>query len=368
MKYLTLAIATVLALGITIASVSVAGAVTPLILPLDEAPLPVEVQQQIRNWVREGTVASAKSDWEGAHAALSKAWELKPLPMIAANLGYVEIKMGRYREAAAHLQYFLENPPTDHPERQSEAEQRLAECRKHIAVVKVSTNVVGARVALDNLVVGHSPLSSPIFLDPGTYTIEISHSGHQPDQRTTTVQAGSDLDLEFKLVAEPTVESGPAPAVQATAVEPVAAEPIVVERSVVQPRTLALIGGSAATALSLGIGIGYRLRANSFDSDANYTIAQLDSLTTSPPKCANPTGDAQSLCAQLRSTWRERDTAVNVSTGCFVAAGVLGVATAVTYLLWPTKKSKPNQPVKAAIGVAPVTVGKAQGIQFYSTF
>ena len=366
MKYLTLAIAAIFSLGTATASVSVASATTPLISPNDEEPLPAEVQQQIRNWVKEGTVASAKSDWEGAHAALSKAWELKPLPMIAANLAYVEIKMGWYRKAAEHLQYFLGNVPTDHPDRQAEAEQQLAECRKHIAVVNVSTDVVDARVAVNSLVVGQTPLRRPIFLDPGTYTIEVAHSGYQPDQRITTVQAGSDLDLEFKLVAEPAVAIQPAPPVQTI---PIAVQPVVAERSGVQPRTWALIGGSAATALSLGIGIGYRLRANSFDSDANSTSAKLDSLSgTSLKPCANPTGDAQTLCPQLKSTLMQRDTAANVSTGCFIAAGVLGVATAVTYLWWPPKKSKPSQPVKAAFSVAPLSLGKTQGFQFYTTF
>ena len=367
MKHLTLLIAVFFSLGIASAPVSVASAAAPLILPAEEEPLSAEAQQQIRNWVKEGTVASAKSDWEGAHAALSKAWELKPLPMIAANLGYVEIKMGRYREAAEHLQYFLGNAPTDHPERQAEAEQQLAECRKHIAVVNVSTDVAGARVALDSLVIGQTPLRRQIFLNPGTYTIEVTHSGYQPDQRVTTVQVGSDLDLEFKLVAEPVVASPPAPPVKTIAI---AVQPVVAERPRVQPRTWALIGGSAATALSLGIGIGYRLRVNSFDSEANSTNDKLDSLAVTPSKnpCANPTGDAQSLCAQLKSTWGQRDTAVNVSTGCFVAAGVLGVATAVSYLLWPAKKSKPRQLAKTAIGVAPLTLGKMQGFQFYTTF
>lgn len=213
-----------LALGIVTAPVRVGIAKTPWLLPAEDDPLPAEVQQQIRNLVNEGAAASAKSDWESARASLLKAWELKHLPMIAANLGYVEIKLGQYREAAEHLQYFLQNAPTDHPERQVQAQQQLAECRKHVAVVNVSTDVDGARVMLDSLVIGQTPLRRQIFLNPGTYTIEVKHTGYQADQRTNTVQAGAEVDLQFKLLAEPVVPIQPAPVAQKPLAQPVVVE------------------------------------------------------------------------------------------------------------------------------------------------
>jgi putative intracellular protease/amidase len=348
-------------------SATLASARTPSFAPAEEEPLSAKSQEQIRSLVNESAAASAKKNWEDAHSALLKAWDIKPLPMIAANLGYVEIKLGQYREAAEHLQFFLEKAPADHPERRADAEQQLAECRSHIAVVNVSTDVVGARVALNSLVIGLTPLRRPIFLDPGTHTIEVAHSGYQSDQRITTVQAGSDLDLEFKLVAEPVVASQPTPAVQTI---PIAAYPVSAKHPGIQPRTWFLIGGSVVTAIGLGVGIGYRIRANSLGGEVSSTDAQLDSVTatTSGQKCVSPTGDAQSLCSQLKSTLRQQDTAVNVATGSFVAAGVLGVATAATYLLWPKKKTTPSQPEKVAFGVAPFTEGKTQGLLFYSAF
>ena len=105
-------------------------------MPAEDDPLPAETQQQVRNLVNEGAAASAKNDWEGARAALLKAWEIRPLATIAANLGYVELKLGKYREAAEHLQFFLDKAPTDRPERRNDAEQELAECRKHVAILR----------------------------------------------------------------------------------------------------------------------------------------------------------------------------------------------------------------------------------------
>ncbi len=90
MKYLTLTIAALFSFGISVAS-----AKTPWLMPAEDDPLPAENQQQIRDLVNEGAAASAKNDWEGARAALLKAWEIRPLATIAANLGYVELKLGK---------------------------------------------------------------------------------------------------------------------------------------------------------------------------------------------------------------------------------------------------------------------------------
>jgi len=340
-------------------SATFAGARTPVFAPAAEQPLSAESQQQIRSLVNESAAASAKNDWEAAHSALLKAWDIKPLPMIAANLGYVEIKMSRYREAAEHLRFFIDKAPADHPERRADAEQQLTECRKHVAVIQVIADLDGVQVTMDGSEIGQTPLPNQLIVDPGAHTIEVTRLGYQSESRSISLEAGDDTALRFTLVAEPGVAIQSAPAVQALAVQP-----LVAERPGIQPRTWALIGGSAATAVSLGIGIGYRLRANRFESDANSTTAKLGSSLA----CADPTGDAQTLCPQLKSTLRQQDTAVNVSTGCFVAAGVLGVATAVTYLWWPKRKPKPSQPMKSELGVAPLTLGKTQGFQFYTTF
>ena len=345
-----------------------ANARTPWLLPTDEDPLPADTQQQVRKLVNESAAASAKNDWEGAHSALLRAWEIKPLAAIAANLGYVEIKLGRYREAAEHLLFFLNKAPTDRGERRADAEQQLAECRKHVAVVAVSTNIDGAQVTVDGSEIGQSPLPNQLFLDPGMHAVKLTHPGLQPELRTISLEPGTEVALRFKLVAEPVVPIEPGPIGQSASAKPAATE-----RSGIHAKTWVLIGGSAATAISLGVGMVYRIKASSLSSDANSTLAQLDAVSApsevaSHGECVTPTGIAQSLCEQLHSSLAKKDSATNISTSAFVTAGVLGVATAVTYFLWSVKTSRAKPSAHVQFGLTPWSLGKIQGFVVYTAF
>jgi hypothetical protein len=114
-------------------------------------------------------------------------------------------------------------------------------------------------------------------------------------------------------------------------------------------RTWVTIGGAGAAVVALGVGIGFRLRANSQHDNTESLLRQLGDAS-----CEKPTGTTGTICGQLRSTWAFYDTAVNVSTGAFVAAGILGAATAVTYVLWP-KKQASTRGTNVRFAVSPFT-------------
>jgi hypothetical protein len=368
MTYLKYIGTLLLALGTSTSSAAVANSKTPWVLPEEEDPVPVETQQQIRKLMNEGSAAFAKGDLEKAHAALKKAWEIKPLALTAANLGEVEIKLGRYRDAAEHLQSFLQNAPSNVLDKRAGAEQKLAECRKHIASVEVTANVDGAQVTLDGLDIGHTPLLNQLFLDAGIHALKVTHASYQPETRTFTAEAGSDLELRFKLSGEPPVPVEPARTVQKSSVSPATSE-----RTGSHTRTWVVLGGSAATAISLGIGVALQIRASSLGDDAKFTLAQVDTLSTvsqvsSHGECSSRTGAAQDLCNQLHSTIRRQDSAFNLSIDAIVTAGVLGVATVATYLLWPQETSKPEQKKQARFQVAPWSANKGVGLSAIGGF
>jgi hypothetical protein len=104
-------------------------------------------------------------------------------------------------------------------------------------------------------------------------------------------------------------------------------------------------------------------------------LAEVDSLPQITPsqvanhaECFNPSPTAQDLCSQLHSTRIDQTNATNVSASAFLTAGILGVVTAATYLIWPAKKSRPGQSGKVDLGLAPLSVAMTQGIQFHSSF
>src|SRR5258708_21490866 len=53
----------------------------------------------------EGVRRMNNQDWAGAYVSLLAAWRLEKRWSIAANLGAVELKLGKHREAAEHLAF-----------------------------------------------------------------------------------------------------------------------------------------------------------------------------------------------------------------------------------------------------------------------
>ncbi len=222
----------------------------------------------------------------------------------------------------------------------------------------MNANLDGVQVTMDGSEVGRTPLSKPLFVEPGLHTFKVTRPGYQSELRTISVEADRDVVLRFTLVAEPVAPVEPAPGTQT-----VSARPIAAEGNGIQPRAWVLIGGSAATAIGVGVGIAYRIRASSLGSDANSTLAQLDGVSApsqvaSHGECVTPTGIAQSLCEQLHSTLVRKDSATNISTGVFVTAGVLGIATVATYFFWPEAKSSGKQSI--TLKLAPMSLGKSR--------
>ena len=131
-----------------------------------------DATQAAKEFVRQGTAEYTKQHWEAARVSFLKAWELKQHYAIAANLGDVELKLGRYREAAEHLKYTLANLPPERAEKRADAEASLKECRAHLSAVRVSVSVVGAVVKLDGQDVPPGALSDELLLEPGPTSLK----------------------------------------------------------------------------------------------------------------------------------------------------------------------------------------------------
>jgi tetratricopeptide (TPR) repeat protein len=97
----------------------------------------------MKAWMNRGGEAYGQQRWEEARDAYRAAWELRPHFAVAANLADVELRLGAYREAAEHLRFFLANLPPEREVLRADGEKRLAECRAHLATVRVA--VAGRR-------------------------------------------------------------------------------------------------------------------------------------------------------------------------------------------------------------------------------
>ncbi|MEP7049162.1 MAG: hypothetical protein ABJB12_02365 [Pseudomonadota bacterium] len=313
--------------------------------------------QAAKELLRQGSAEYSRQHWEAARAAFLKAWEIKHHYAIAANLAQVELRLGRYREAAEHLQYALANLPVEHADKRADVEASLKECRTHLSTVRVSVSVAQATVRLDGQPLAPEALADEILLDSGPHQLEAEKSGYLISQRAFTATAGEAREVRLDLLPQPPASNS----------EPV--RPSYVASVIRRPQTSdsgssghdsqrnwVLGGGAAATAVAAGLGVFFTLRASSLKGDSDKLQRQVSvgaspTLPTMNAECAasNPMRPA-ATCDQLRQTNDKHASATAASNVSWIAAGALGVATLSTYLLWPTNEE--NRPAKALMSAS----------------
>lgn len=162
--------------GIVLRSVSFAfgllGMATVICLSSPARAQDDETVQMARERFQEGVDYYDQRDYEKARLAFLQAYALKAHPAVLLNLAQSELRADRPADAATHFaKYLRENDEASEAERQ-EAELGFAAARTKVAEVDVTVDVEGATVSVDGDEVGKSPLPGPLYLAPGTHTIE----------------------------------------------------------------------------------------------------------------------------------------------------------------------------------------------------
>jgi hypothetical protein len=309
--------------------------------PSDAAPssaTPGGDDAQIRDLMNEAAGKFAQGDWEGARLAYLRAWESRQHPAIAANMAAAEMKLGRYLQAAEHLEFALHHLPSGKSEKREAVQAQLSECRSHIAALTIIVTVDGAEIHVDQRSIGRSPFSEPVFLEPGHHSIEAIRPGFVTETKQIEAVAGGHVDVLFELHEVPSVW------LHADVPKPAAPEPVS-SRAAHEGhwRNLAIVGGAAATAVSLTVGIVFRVKSN--DAEEERVTLQSEVENGSPAwsvaarsECAGQSPSA--TCNSLRNKVDEYDRQRNISTAAFVTSGALGLSTIALAIFWPSAHSQ----------------------------
>ncbi len=272
----------------------------------------------------QGNEAFDKGQLDEAYSIYQQAWALKRTYDIAGNLGQVELKLGKFRDAAEHLDFTLRLfPPTGKSEPREAIRRAFEAARKEVGALSLRVNVQGAAVSIDGKAIGLSPFEATVFVDPGTRVIEATLEAHLPTR--ISIEIGKDERREVTLSLTPRAQPPPPP------------------RNV--PLLLTGFGVSLAAA---GTGIGLMIASTSKGTDAD---AMLNDLVNNELDGACPCGSDEER-ATLKGLRRDHDLYFNVAVGMFIGAGALALGTAA-YALTPSFQ-KPQ--VKAARGARPPVV------------
>lgn len=265
---------------------------------------------QARELHVKGAALFEKGQYAQAEAAFRAAWALKSHFTIAANLGACELKLGKARDAAEHLAYAVRlYTPESSPEREV-ARKLLAEARAKVATLTVLVDADRAEVLVDGASVGATPLSDPLFLEPGAHTIEVRNEGEIRGSAKLDAKAGGDETIRLSAKKRP-VE--------------------VQERRTVPAVISFSVGGAGLVAGAIGAGLA---------------VGKADELRAA---C----GAAKQCPSSARGLASDAEAFANVANVGFVVAGVGAAVGAVLLLLPPAKKTG----AQAGVLVGPGFVG-----------
>ena len=303
----------------------------PLARPAAANDSGADSTSSIHDLMETGLKAYGKHNLEAARESFARAWALKQHEAIAASLADVEQKLGRYHDAALHWAYVLEHTSAERSPGRVEAEAHLQECRKHLGALHVTADR-GALLFLDDQPAERGMPGQDLLVKPGNHTLRAELAGRKSPSQSFSIGEGEQLTLVLIVPPEliwPSVVM-PAPPVMPSA-------PPASQSHGISTRAAVLIGGGAMTALALGVGVGFLLKANHLRDESERLRSLLDASDPELAKihgnCAPSVPQPPPECSALDSALNDYDRARNTATAAFVTSGVLAVGTAVVFVL-----------------------------------
>ncbi|HTN88958.1 MAG TPA: PEGA domain-containing protein [Sorangium sp.] len=309
---------------------------------------------KVRELFDEGVKAANAGRWSDAHVSFLAAWRLKEHYQIASNLGVAELKLGKHREAAEHLAWYLREAPTTKVEQRRRAEASLKEALAKVASVTVQVEPAGAEVTVDGAAVGKAPLKLPVFLAPGEHEIGARLDGYVPAKRAVTAKAGVTETVSLRLVGQ---TMGPADrAVNGPVVPGTPANP----RDTSGPSKPLLYTGMALTGVAAGLGVVFGIVSLNNESAADDLHAELE---TEGGEYACDAPEREDRCNRLWDHRVDAWTYTKAAWGSFGGAAVIGAATFIYY--WT---ASPGSNTAARVQVVPQLAGNSGGVLITGTW
>jgi hypothetical protein len=244
------------------------------------------------------------SRWAGCRAKLLAAWTLARHHQVAANLAWCEMKLGLFRDAAEHAEFYRANAPAEKAER---AAALLAEAAQHVGRVRILTEE-GERAVVDDATIVTTGRQAELYLTPGAHRVRVGET-------TQTFNIGAGETKVVRLAASQTL------------------------------RAVALGGGGVGVAL-LAVGAGFAVAANQAGESAAAVRAQLGN---GPTACA---GAAPSICTQLHADVHAQAVDARAGAGLLAAGGVLALGGAALAVVSRGRRAIVVRPMVGGLSVS----------------
>jgi len=313
--------------------------------PLAADAAPGDLTDAARKVMSEAGDAANRSDWALCRTKAVGVWDKFKRPSVASLLGSCEAELGMNREAAEHLDFFLQHDDKSNAKQTAAAQEHYPMVRSKLMLVVVDCNEADFDVRVDGE--AKAAASARIFLEPGHHTIEIRKDGFTPDTSTIDATAAGEKKLSIKLVPVGTGAGGSGLATPSTGSGTIdtgagGARPVGARRSFVPA-----IVGYGVGAIGIGVGAGFLVAHSSERSDAEKLA-----------KGRHCSGAADATCKDVIDKTSQANRSGNIGAASMIVGGV-GIVAGTGLLVWALLGPRREA---SAVRVLPVVGGREQGL------
>jgi hypothetical protein len=278
--------------------------------------------EEARSHFERGLQLYSEGAFEASLVEFERAYQLAPSYKILYNEARVHRVMNQYAEALTKFQRYLrEGGDAIAPERRDEVEKQIEALRPRVATISIKTNVPGADVFVDDVLVGQSPVATAVIVNPGQRKISANKRGYLPATRAVRMVGSDAIEVALDLVVLSSGRQADKPR-----------DP--------GPRNRAIIGWTATGALATGAVISGVL--------ALGASASLEDAKKVPKQEATTLKSANSKLLTLSIL-------TDAFTGAAVIAGGVSIYLTAKAVAEPDKPSKPKGP-EVSLGIGPSSI------------
>ncbi|WP_437896489.1 hypothetical protein [Sorangium sp. So ce124] len=313
----------------------------------------------VKDHVRRAQIARDAGRWTQAHAAYNAALDAtdpasnteKERAEIAGELGLCELELRKYRDAAEHLAWSLEQRNVLPLELQLRFEAGQRKAASHVATLYLSVDPPDAEVLIDG-----KPISAPartyrLFLDPGQHMVRARLAGHEEAFASFDAQAGKPTTLSLQVPRA----AAPGTPAKGTSMRS-SALPVQASSSVAPSSTASKlrIAGAVVAGATMAAGGGLLIWSAYAEDELHDRATALRGADKDASRCARP--DAPRACSELRDLQEKRDFLTKTGWMTLVSGGAIGALTLVSLLVDRTSPSSDG------VRVVPTVSGQRMGL------
>jgi hypothetical protein len=151
-----------------------------------------------------GVTYYGEADYPAALVEFDRAYSLAPSWRVLFNIGQAHFQLHEYVEAHTALERFLrEGGDQVKPKQRELAQSELASLAERIGRVTVDSNLVGATVAVDDVVAGVTPLASPVLMSAGIRRVTATFEGRAPVEQRISLAGGDTREIRLDFAEPP---------------------------------------------------------------------------------------------------------------------------------------------------------------------